>query len=167
MSGRRPKKPEATPIYEYNEDRKNELFFIEQGEHGEKERVYEVKRAERVKSPLVHSKGKDTYKKTPITGQEAPKVGSYSNRNKDYPIDEAPYGEVLLDEIVTEGKLRPDLQLAGKGPKENKGQTAPGGARSDPQKDRTANAGQIPGADAAKKDRKKQETVIEEIPWDD
>lgn len=169
MSGRKPRKAEVTPIYEYNDDRKQEVFLKEDPKRSGKERIYEVKTHMPVKPSLVYSKGKETYNETSIPGKESRERGPYSNRNKDYPIDETPYGDVLLEEIVTEGKLRPDLQQAIKQGKDQKCLQRPerGLARKDLQKGKGPLTAQTPNADASRREKKKQETIIEDILWDD
>jgi len=187
MSGRKPQKSEVTPIYEYNEEHKREAFYFVDDKEAEKERIYEVKKGKQTKPSLVYRKGKETYNETSIPGKEAQKVGPYSTRNQDYPIDEDPYGEVLLEETVTEGKPRPDLQQANKHGNEGAGERNP--EQSHPKKDSRGNVAgqtarqvketgfpknlppqkgnQASEAIASKKEKKKQDTVIEEIIWDD
>lgn len=169
MSGRKPRKAEITPIYEYNDDHKHEVFLFKDKKRSEQERIYEVKKGPQTKPSLVYSKRKETYNETPIPGKEAREGGSYSTRNMDYPIEETPYGDVLLEEIVTEGKLRPDLQQASKQGKDQNGLQRPesGPARKDLQKGKAPLMAPAPNADTSKREKKKQEPVIEEILWDD
>lgn len=169
MSGRKPKKTEVTPIYEYNNDLNKEVFLKEDTKRLETERIYEVKKDAQDTPSLVYSKRKETYNETPITAKEAQEGGSYSTRNMDYPIDETPYGDVLLEEIVTEGKLRPDLQQASKQGKDKKGQqsTEHGQARKDLQMGTSPAPVQAANPDVPKREKKKTEPVVEEIIWDD
>lgn len=96
---------ELIPIYKYEDECVEENLYIYDDDKCGEKTIYEKKDGKGPEDTDIYSKGKERNNQTSIPPSEKQEhIGRYLDEDLDYSMDESPYSQVMLEEIITEGK---------------------------------------------------------------